>query len=238
MHCPEFQQTFQAVLDDRRNPEDQSSLREHADVCASCRSDLVAWELLSGGLDSWDPLESKQSFESIVAAALSETPTATTSAKTVAAPSRFDFSTIVAPILLSAAILAIAAFVPTMLTNQGDQPSVKPSAVADQQPAEPQPITIVADDELIPPDSPGDQLTPAEGRELLVEMHSRLPLAPTLESFSSDLSRTPLPTGLRPIAGSFEVAFKTFRNAIPGSNNDSPLPLKPQASNMHPPILG
>ena len=50
MHCHQFEERLQLLLDQRRQPESDGELRQHAERCGECREQLVAQQLLFSGL--------------------------------------------------------------------------------------------------------------------------------------------------------------------------------------------
>lgn len=231
MLCCEFEDRFHSVLDDRGNPDEDSLLSAHAASCGPCRAQLHSWELLNIGLDGWDPPGASGSIDNIVAMALqaaAEEP-ADATVQPKPAPNAFDLSAIAAPILLSAAVLAIALFVPMFLAGGGNDHIAEDTPTANNVAPEIQPASQVVVDE---PAVDTNQLNEAElvrSRELFNEMRSRLNEPPTFENLPMPEN---LPSGLQPIAGSFEVALNTFRKTLPGRKGSSEIPGKPQASKL------
>ena len=62
MKCEVFEQRLNQLLDNRKEPETDRTLRVHADNCEDCRQTLVAQELLWEGLDLFEPPELRNEF--------------------------------------------------------------------------------------------------------------------------------------------------------------------------------
>lgn len=230
MLCSEFEERFHTLLDDRCDPNDDSVISGHASQCAQCRNNLNSWDLLSVGLETWEPPRSTASIDNIVAMALAspanESADVTPTDKPKTRP--FDLASVIVPVLLSAVVLAIALFVPMFMAKNGSEP------IAQNNQNEPAKPAIVNESPIVIAQNTDRQPSEADvvrGRELLNEMRARLPEPAALGTIANDLTAQELPNGLQPIAGSFEVALNAFRKTLPGKKGLI-IPGKPQASKL------
>jgi hypothetical protein len=76
MHCQEFEDRLQIVLDERRRPEFDSELVRHSDQCAECRELLAAQRALFAGLGGTPSLRHDFSVDVVMQVAGGELVTA------------------------------------------------------------------------------------------------------------------------------------------------------------------
>jgi hypothetical protein len=235
MHCHEFEERLQIVLDERRRPELDGKLARHAEQCVDCRGSLAAQQALFAGLGDIPPLQ--PDFSTGVVRQVADAPLVT-----VKPPLGLGWAW--------SAVFAVGAAAACLLWfSPGWNPQeAVPSQTAIQRPARPKAETLAVarssatarsadgiegsnqtltkrDDSGLSPsaDVPGPHYE-AQVRQWVLHLPDAVD---QIEDVDYQLVEEYAP-GLRSLRASFSLALETLRRSLPGHRES----LKSQGAQM------
>jgi hypothetical protein len=234
MHCREFEDRLQAILDDRRTPQRDPRLREHAARCESCRQLLTDQAALLAGFSRRQAPQPRADFaRQVVLAATAASLRRNSARKTWLA---------IGVALASAAAVLLAVSL-ALYSRQTNEPVVAQPSL--RRPIAPGPrsrgfaITLPAPMQ--------QQLSPAKlrgvtGADLILEapgLPGRLSYRGAIDELVTALPEAGyrleqmeyVAPGLRPLRLSLSAIWETLCRTIPGSQQESPTTKPRRTSN-------
>jgi len=225
MQCEKFEVLWNAALDERRAPEEDSTLMEHAAVCPGCAGLLSGAELLLQGLDARQEVSPPADFAAGVIAAMKRP------------PARFSKQTrLIAAFALAAAILVVVGLAllspdPTSAPTPGTNPDFAQTNTAEQEQFL---LDLETAEQLAP------MLTSLPGLNdnylaMLRETGTAVALFPEqLRRASKTDEPGVMSNRIRPVTQPFTAALDALRQTLPGSGSSLPdaTPEDPKSSSL------